>query len=176
MLNKCSRSADFSSLIMNIWISGVTGVCGYYYLHWLNRRSELGVNNGILCWWVGWFRKKLPVKFRHHQTSYLSHILSVVNIKSQFDIYFRSRKTPLKKLAKHALNYTEIFKYSGALENVGFTFIKHSCLNVENSWLNWVQNILYLHPPQTLTTHKTGNLSKKVKFTRVCVTIFALNM
>jgi hypothetical protein len=38
---------------------------------------------------------KVTWKFRRHHTSYLSHVLSAVNIKSQFYIYFRSRETQL---------------------------------------------------------------------------------
>ena len=49
--------------------------------------------------------RKLPVK-SPHQTSYLSHVLITVNIKSQFDIYFTSRKTKLNKsiLYLHQIN------------------------------------------------------------------------
>ena len=88
ILNKCSRSAHFSSVIMEIWISGVTAGIGITHMRWRHHQSELGGNSSTLYWMVGWFPRNLPVKF--HQTSYLSHLFRAVRIESQFDIYFRN--------------------------------------------------------------------------------------
>ena len=81
-LNKCSRSAQFCSVIMHICISDITTVFEFTHVGWLHHHSELGVDSGILLFWVGWFRRKKHVKFRHHQTSYHYHVLSAVNTKS----------------------------------------------------------------------------------------------
>jgi hypothetical protein len=64
-------------------------------MRWLHHQSKLGADRCSLRCLVGWFHRKLPVKIRHHQTLYLSHVLSAVNMKSQFDIYFTSHKTQL---------------------------------------------------------------------------------
>ena len=64
-------------------------------MQWLHHQSELGGDTCSLRLLVSWFRSKLSVKFRHHQTSYLSHVLNAVNMKSPFDIYFICRKTQL---------------------------------------------------------------------------------
>jgi hypothetical protein len=94
-LNKCRRPAHFWSVIMSISISDFTAVFGITHTQLLHHQSELGGNSSTLLFRVGWFRRKLLVKFRRHQTSYLSHVFSAVNMNSQFDIYFTSRKTQL---------------------------------------------------------------------------------
>jgi hypothetical protein len=98
-LNKCKRSAQFYSVIMEIWISGVTAAFGITHMRWFHHQFELGGNSSTLRYWVGWFRRKLPVNFRH-QTSYLSHVFRAVRIKSQFDIYFTNIKQLNKKWSK----------------------------------------------------------------------------
>jgi len=95
-LNKRSRSTHFCSVTTHIWISGVTAVFGITHMRWIHQQSELGGNSSQLHYGIGKFHRKLPVKF-HHQTSYLWHVLSAVNKKSQFDIYFKSRKIQLNK-------------------------------------------------------------------------------
>jgi hypothetical protein len=79
----------------SICISGVTAVFGITHMRWLYHQFELGGNSSTLHYCVGWFRRKLPVNFRH-QTSYLSHIFRAVRIKSKFDIHF----TNIKQLNK----------------------------------------------------------------------------
>jgi hypothetical protein len=94
-LHKCSRAAHFCSLIMYTWISGVIAYYGFLPMRWFHHQSQLGADRCSLRCLVGWLRRKLPVKFRRHQTSYLSHVFSAVSMKSQFDIYFTSRETQL---------------------------------------------------------------------------------
>jgi hypothetical protein len=67
------------------------------------------------------FPRMLPVKL-HHQTSYLSQVLRIVNTKSQCNIYFISGKVFLNKMCTK-LNHK--FKYSCTLEKVSFTLTKH---------------------------------------------------
>ena len=57
ILNKYSRSTHFCSVIMHIWISGVTAVMGKIQMQWLHHQWELGVDIGFLRWRVGWFRR-----------------------------------------------------------------------------------------------------------------------
>jgi hypothetical protein len=78
---------SFLSVILHICFSGGSAVFGFVpvRMQWRHHQSELGGDNCSLRFVVGWFRTKLPVKFRH-QTSYLSHVLSAVNMTSLFDI------------------------------------------------------------------------------------------
>ena len=78
--NKYSRSAQFCSLIIHIKISRITAVFGITHMRWLNHQSELSGDTRTLHYRVGWFRIMLRVKFRHHQTSYLSLEVSFENI------------------------------------------------------------------------------------------------
>ena len=94
ILYKCSPSGHVASVIIHIWIPGVSAVWGFLPMRWLHHQSELGADRCRLCCLVGWFYRNVPVKVRH-QTSHLSHVLSAVNMKSQFDIYFTNRKTQL---------------------------------------------------------------------------------
>jgi hypothetical protein len=103
MLYKFSRSGHLCSVIMHTLISGVSAVYGITQMQWLHHQCELGGNIGILRCLVGRFRRKLHLKFRIHQTSYLSHVLNAVNIKSQFDVYFTSRETQLNKTKLHMI-------------------------------------------------------------------------
>ena len=140
-LDKRSRSAHFFSVKMHIWISGVTAVSEFTHLWRLHHQFEVGGNSSPLHYWVSWFRRNLPVNFRR-QTSYLSHVLSAVNIKSQLGIYFTSRKTQLNKTSCTYSKLNEEFQIFGPLGNVSFKFTKYSWLNAGKSWLNSVQNIL----------------------------------
>jgi hypothetical protein len=81
---------------MHIGTSGVAAVWGNKTLRWCSHQCELDGDSGKLRCWVGWLRRTLPVKFRR-QTSYLSHKLCDLNMKSQFDIYFTNRKTQMNK-------------------------------------------------------------------------------
>jgi predicted choloylglycine hydrolase len=72
----------------------------------------------------------LPVKF-HHQTSYLLHALSAVNMKSQFDIYFISGKVFLNKMCSKLI---QNFKYSGPVDKVRFRFTKHTYISAGIFW------------------------------------------
>jgi len=47
-------------------------------------------------------------------------------MKSQFDIYFKIGKVHLNKTCS---KFNQSFKRSGQMQNVMFTFTKHSCLN-----------------------------------------------
>jgi len=100
MFKKRVRTTHFWSVIMHIWISGFSDEIRIILVQWLHYQCQLGADNGILRYIVSLFRWKFLVKF-HHQTSYLSHVLSAVNMKSQFDIYFINRKVFLNKT-----NYT----------------------------------------------------------------------
>jgi hypothetical protein len=125
MLIKCSRSAHFCSLIMYIRISGFSAVYGILQVQWRHHQCELGGDIGILRFRVCSFRRMLPVKFLQ-QTSHRSHVLSAVNMKSQFCIYFINGKVFMNKTC-YTLNHN--FKYSDPLENVSFTFTMHSWLH-----------------------------------------------
>jgi hypothetical protein len=71
------------------------------------------------------FHRMLPVKFLH-QTSYRSHVLIAVNMKSQFYIYFIRGKVFLNKTCS---KLNQNFKYSGPVEKVRFTFTKYTGIN-----------------------------------------------
>ena len=122
MLNKCSYSAHFCTVIMYIRISGCSAEFRIPQVQWLHHQSELDGDNGSLPIRVGLFRRMLPVKF-YHKTSYLSHVLIAANFKSQFGIYFINVNVFLNKTCSK-LNHN--FKYSGPLENVIFIFTKHT--------------------------------------------------
>jgi len=124
MLNKFSRSTHFCSVIMHISISGCIAVWGIILLQWRHHQCELGGDIGVLRR-VGLFRRKLPVKFRHKNVISLA-LLKGLNIKSQFDIYFICGKVFLNKTCS---KLNQNIKYSGPLQNVRFTFTKHSCIN-----------------------------------------------
>jgi len=66
---------------MHILISGFSDEMGIIRMQWLDRQCELGADIGILRYLVSLFRRNLPVNF-HHQTQYVSHVLSTVNMKS----------------------------------------------------------------------------------------------
>jgi hypothetical protein len=125
MLNKCSRSAHFCSLIMHIRISGFSAVFGIIRMQWLHHQYELGGDNGSLRFRVCSFRRMLPVKFLQ-QSSHRSHVLCAVNMKSQFDHYFIGGKVYMNKTCS---KLNQNFKYSGPVEKVRFTFTKHSGIN-----------------------------------------------
>ena len=93
--NKCSRPAHFCSVLMHVSISEITAVFACTHKRWFCHQCELGGDSGTLRFRVGWFRRKEPVKFRHHQTPYHSQVLIVANIKSKLVIYFTIRKTQL---------------------------------------------------------------------------------
>ena len=145
--------ASFCSVIMHIRISGFSAEIGNLQVQWVHHQCELGGDNRILRYRVRLFRRTLSVKFRHHQTSYLPHELIAVNMKSQFDIYFKSGKLFLNKTCS---KWNQNFKYSGPLENVRFPVKKHSWINAEFVWQHSVHNILYPHRPQSLTRPKTS--------------------
>ena len=125
MLNKCSRSAHFCSVIMHIRISGFSAVFGIIRMQWLHHQCELGGDNGSLRFGVGSFRRMLPVKFLQ-KTFYLSQILIAVYMKSQFDIYFISGKVFIDETCS---KLNQNFKYSGPLEKVRFIFTKYTGIN-----------------------------------------------
>ena len=88
---------------MHTLISGFIDEIWIIPMQWLHRQCELGADIGILRYRVSFFfRRNLPVNF-HHQTLYLSHVLSTVNMKPQFDIYFVSRKVFLSKINLYVL-------------------------------------------------------------------------
>jgi hypothetical protein len=58
-------------------------------MRWLRHQCELGGDTRTLRCLVGWLRRKLLLKFPN-QTSYRTHVLIAVYIKSQFDIYLTS--------------------------------------------------------------------------------------
>jgi len=91
----------------------------------LHHQCELGGDIGILRCEVDLFRRMVPVKFLQ-PTLHLSHVLRAVNMKSQFDIYFICGKVFLNKRCS---KLNQNIKYSGPLQNVRFTFTKHSCIN-----------------------------------------------
>ena len=151
---KLCSSAHFGSAIRYIWISGVIAYFGFLSMQWTYHQSELGRDSCSLRWLVAWIRRKLLVKFRRHQTSYLSHVLSAVNMKSLL-IYFRKwYKTQFNITGYTCSKLNEEFQI--------FTFTKHSFINVGIACYSSVQNILYLHPPQNLTRPKTSNVQKRL--------------
>jgi len=85
--------ANFRSVIMHICISDITAVFEFTLKWWLHHQSELGGDSATLRLRVVWCRRKKSVKFRHHQTSYHSHVLIVVNTKSNSLFKFTSHKT-----------------------------------------------------------------------------------
>jgi hypothetical protein len=93
--------------------SGGSAVFGFVPVHMQCRhhQSDMGGDNCSLRFLVGWFRTKLPVKFRH-QTSYLSHVLSAVNMISQFDISFSNRKIQPNIHRAIQIFRTDFFKFA----------------------------------------------------------------
>jgi len=129
---------------MHIWISGVTAVFGITQLRWLHHQCELGGDSGTLHFVVSWFRRKLSVNFSY-QTSRHSNVLSAVNMKSQFDIYFTSHKTQ-----PHKTNYTcsklnEEFQISVSIAKCQFHIYK---VQLVKCWEFFMELILkYFVPP-----------------------------
>jgi len=83
-LNKYSRSEHFCLVPKT-------------YMWWRHHNYKLSDHRARLHFRVGWFGRKSLVEFLLHQTTHHSHVLRAVNMKSQFDIYFTSRKTKLNK-------------------------------------------------------------------------------
>jgi len=124
-------------------------------MRWFRHQSELGCDSSALRFWVGWIRIKLPKKIRPHRTSYLSHVLSAVNMNLQFDIYCTNRKTQLNYMCTKLNGEFQIFRFIGK----GQIYIqKEQLVKCWVCMLQFVTNILYLHPPQTLTRNNTGNV------------------
>jgi len=103
-LKKFNRPSHFHSVIMHISISDITAVFEFTHKRWLHHQSELGGDSGTLRLRVGWFRRKKSVKFRHHQSSYHSHVLIVVNIKSNLLFISQVTKHNCTQPAIYALN------------------------------------------------------------------------
>ena len=142
-------------------------------MQWLNRRSELGGNNGILSWWVGWLRRKLPVKFRPHQKSYLSHVLNAVNIKSQFYIYFTSRKTQIN-ITCSKLNWElQIF---GSIRKCQVYIHKAQLVKCWECLIQFVSKHFVSVPPANPNKAQDRQFKYKVKFTCFFATIFAVKI
>jgi hypothetical protein len=141
-------------------------------MRWCYHHSKLSDERGKLQFRVGWFRRKLPVEFRLHHTSYLSHILLAVNMKSQFDVYLTSRKTQLNitRYIRAKLNWE--FQIFGSTEHVRFTLKKHTWLNAGNAFIElsskYISFPLYRNPKQK----KYKQCAYNVKFRRIFVTIF----
>jgi hypothetical protein len=125
MLNRCSRSAHFFSVIMQSRISGFSVVFGIIHMQWLHHQCQLGGDIRILLRRVRLFRRKLPVEFViiHHISR---KVLRIINMKSQFDIYFISVKVFLNQMCS---KLKQKFKYSSPLQNARFTFTKHTYIN-----------------------------------------------
>ena len=82
---------------------------------------------------VGWFRRMLSVSCRHHQTSHLSHVLSAVNMESQFDIYFTIHKTQPHKTSYTCSKLNEEFQIFVSIAKCQFHIHKVQLVNAGNS-------------------------------------------
>jgi hypothetical protein len=154
---------------MHIWISGFTAVFGITHMRWLHHQSILGGDTYNLRLPVSRFRRKLSVKFRHHQTSYLSHVWSAVNMRSQFHIYFTSRKTELN------ITNTTGSKLTGDFQKI--RFIGKCPVNIHRaqlvqSWESLIQfsSTYFAYPPSPNCNYEQHiHCTYNVEFRRVCV-------
>jgi len=108
MLNKYSPSIHFYSLIMHIWISGVSADMGILPLQWLHHQSQLGGDIGILRLRVRWFGRML------HLNISSSSIISVAHSRcceDEFTIWYlfhKSQHISEQNQLKRHLNHTSV--------------------------------------------------------------------
>jgi len=150
---------------------------GITYMWWRYHHSKLSDDRGRLHFRVGWFSRKLPVEFRHLQTSYLSHVLRAVNMKSLFDIYLKSRKTQLNKtilsmfhIKTRDSNIRFHWKISGSHSN------KQTWSNAGNAFIEFCSKYISFPPSRNTKYKQHIQYTYNVKFRLVSVTIFPVKI